>query len=94
MPTAIIRVTIAFAEDGTLSGFGGCNDTRATPPWTARGSARRASPPGSQASADATSKGIQDGLLQVMPFIDTWSIVDGELHLDSSFGIETTWAAQ
>ncbi len=93
MPTAIIRVTIVFASDGTLSGFGGCNDY--TGSYTVDGgSISIADITPSSETCDETSKGIQDGLLQVMPFIDTWSIVDGELNLDSSFGIESTWTAQ
>jgi len=93
MPTEIINVTIVFAPDGTLSGFGGCNDYTGTYSVDGQRLSIADITPGTD-TCDATSQGIQVGLLQVMPFIDGWSIVDGDLHLDSSFGIESVWTIQ
>jgi hypothetical protein len=30
----------------------------------------------------------------VLPFIDTAEVIDGTLHLDSSFGISSEWTVQ
>jgi len=92
MPGAVVHVTITFDQDGTITGNGGCTDYTGT--YTVDGAKITiAGITPATGSCDDTSKSIQDGLLQVLPFMDGWSIVDGDLHLDSSFGINTVWAA-
>ncbi len=93
MPKGIIDVTVSFATDGTLSGNGGCTDY--TGSYTLDGesiSIAGITPVGE--CGDAARGSIQEGLLQMMPFMDSASIVNGELHLGSSFGISSTWTAQ
>lgn len=93
MPVGIINVSIVFGADGTVSGDGGCTPFSGT--YTLDGTSLSMADITSDGEcSDATTKGIQDGILQVLPFMDTAEVIDGELHLDSSFGIQSVWAVQ
>lgn len=90
MPVGFVNVTITFNADGTVTGNGGCNDFSGT--YTLEGDtiALAGITPGT-GDCDATLKSIEDGLLQILPFVDSAKVENGELHLDSSFGIQTVW---
>ncbi|MFN8623662.1 MAG: META domain-containing protein [Chloroflexota bacterium] len=90
MPTGIVNVTITFNADGTITGNGGCTDFTGTYTLSGETISIAAITP-AEGTCDASFEQIQQGLLQVLPFMDTASVVDGELHLDSSFGIQSVW---
>jgi heat shock protein HslJ len=93
IPAAIISVTLSFAADGTLTGNGGCNDL--TGEYSVDGDSITLSGiEGGTKVCDDGSSGVEQGLLQILPFVDTFSIVDGDLHLDSSVGFGTVWTAK
>lgn len=93
MPVGIIDVTISFNADGTVTGNGSCTPFSGT--YTLDGtSLSMADVAADGECTDATKGGIQDGILQVLPFIDTAEVIDGTLHLDSSFGISSEWTVQ
>jgi heat shock protein HslJ len=93
MPVGIIDVTIVFNADGTVSGNGSCTPFSGT--YTLDGTSLSMAGIETEGECtDATKQGIQDGILQVLPFMDTAEVIDGTLHLDSSFGIQSEWTVQ
>lgn len=93
MPVGIIDVTIVFNADGTVSGNGSCTPFSGS--YTLEGTSLSMAGIETEGECtDATKKGIQDGILQVLPFMDTAEVIDGTLHLDSSFGIQSEWTVQ
>lgn len=94
IPSALVRIGIVFAADGTLAGNGGCSDFTGT--WSADATAMTVGIEGGDTAGCETSlKEFQDGMLLLLPLVDSWSVdADGQLHLDSSFGVQSTWAAE
>jgi len=93
IPGGFITATIGFGRDGSVSGEGGCTGYTGT--YTVDGTSISisgiASDPGTCA---AGMDRFQEGLLAVMPFVHSYSIEDGVLHLEGLAGIQTTWTAQ
>jgi heat shock protein HslJ len=93
IPTAIITVTISFSADGTVSGNGGCNDYSGT--YTVDGSSISISDIGStKRSCDPASDQVEQGVLMILPFLDSYEVQGDELHLDSSLGVQSVWTRE
>ncbi len=91
LPAGILKVTIQFAADGTLTGSGGCNDYNAR--WSLSGTSLTMTGlvTGTGASCDATTQSIEESYFGVLPYLDTAQITDGNLVLGSSFSTSITF---
>ncbi len=94
IPSALVRIGMTFAPDGTLTGNGGCSDFTGT--WSVVETAMTVAIEGGATEGCETSlKEFQDGMLWLLPLVDTWSMDPaGNLHLDSSFGVQSTWSME
>ncbi|MFO1539083.1 MAG: META domain-containing protein [Chloroflexota bacterium] len=94
IPSALVRIGMTFAADGTLSGNGGCSDFTGT--WSVEETTIGIAIEGGATDGCETSlKEFQEGMLLLLPLVDSWSIdPDGSLHLDSSFGVQSTWSIE
>jgi hypothetical protein len=89
LPAGMLSIDIAFAEDGTFGGFGGCNDYSGE--WSLDGT--RITITGftaaSSGTCDQMTAGLEQGYFGLLPFIDTAEFgADGSLALASSFAPE------
>jgi heat shock protein HslJ len=86
LPGTMLAIDITFAEDGSFSGFGGCNDYLGS--WTLDGTSLTISgfESASSGTCDQIAQGLETGYFSLMPFLDTAELgADGSLSLASSF---------
>jgi heat shock protein HslJ len=89
LPGGMLQIGIAFAEDGTFGGFGGCNDYSGE--WTLDGTQLAISgfTAASSGTCDQMTAGLEQGYFGLLPFIDTAEFgADGSLTISSSFAPE------
>jgi heat shock protein HslJ len=89
LPGNMLSIDITFADDGTFSGFGGCNDYSGQ--WTLDGTTLAVSgfESASSGTCDQITQGLETGYFSLLPFLDTAEVgADGSLSVASSFAPE------
>lgn len=87
LPGNMLAIDITFADDGTFTGFGGCNDYMGR--WSLDGTTLAISDfeSGSSGTCDQLTQGLETGYFSLLPFLDTATIdADGTLSLVSALG--------
>lgn len=87
LPANMLNIDITFSDDGTFSGFGGCNDYLGQ--WSLAGTQLTITgfEPGSAGSCDQLTQGLEAGYFSLVPFLDTAEVGDdGTLSLLSALG--------
>ena len=92
LPGGMLDIDITFADDGTFSGNGGCNEYTGT--WSLSGTTLTLGSLvlGTGATCDATTQGIEQSFFNVITFLDTAEVTDGKLVLGSQFSSSVTFA--
>ena len=92
LPAGILNVTVTFGSDGTVTGNGGCNDFSGT--YTLNGTKLAlAVLPTTQKTCDTTTAAMEQGLMQILPYVDSATLANGQLTLGSSVvGFEVVFA--
>jgi heat shock protein HslJ len=86
LPAGMLAIDITFADDGTFSGFGGCNDYSGQ--WSLSGTSLSISgfEAASSGTCDELTQGLETGYFGLVPFLDTAELAaDGSLSVASSF---------
>jgi heat shock protein HslJ len=89
LPSGMLSIDITFAQDGTFTGFGGCNDYSGQ--WALDGTSLSISgfEAASSGTCDQMTQGLEQGYFGLMPFLDTAELAaDGTLKVASSFAPE------
>lgn len=94
LPANMLAIDISFADDGTFSGFGGCNDYSGQ--WSLDGTRLTLSglDTASSGTCDQLTEGLETGYFGLLPYVDTAEVsASGTLTLTSSitgqeFGFE------
>lgn len=90
LPGGLLDISITFADDGTFTGNGGCNEYSGT--WTLTGTtiALKDFVPGTEnTTCDITTKGLEDAFFSLVPFLDTAELTDGSLSIVSALAGNT-----
>jgi heat shock protein HslJ len=85
LPGNMLAIDITFSDDGTFSGFGGCNDYSGQ--WALDGSKLTISgfESASSGTCDQMTQGLETGYFSLLPFLDTAEVAaDGTLSLESA----------
>jgi len=85
LPGGVLDISIAFADDGTFSGNGGCSDYAGT--YTLSGSTiafKDFVPPVADSGCNVTAKSLQESFFSLVPFLDTAEVTDGTLSILSA----------
>jgi heat shock protein HslJ len=87
LPANMLAIDITFADDGTFTGFGGCNDYMGQ--WALDGTRLVVSnfESASSGTCDQLTQGLETGYFSLLPFLDTAEVgADGSLSLVSALG--------